>query len=360
MNHQDTKTRTHSLLNDRFLRACRCEPVDRVPVWLMRQAGRYMAEYRALRRQHSILEMIKSPDLAAEVTLQPIRAFDLDAAIIFADILTLLEPLGFDLTFEPGRGPVIGNPVRSSGDIDRLAEAGEACALPYTVEAVRRARNALAGRIPLIGFSGAPFTLACYAIEGGGSRDFLSARRFMFSHPAAWGKLMTRLSEAAAMYLRAQAGAGADALQLFDSWAGILGPRDFRTFLLPHVRDLVGSLADLGVPIIYFSTETAGCMPLLKATGASVIGVDWRTSLRDVRAQLGPGLAVQGNLDPSLLLSTPEAIRAAALAILEEAGHEPGFVFNLGHGIHKETPVAHVQVLVEAVRSFRPRGTEGS
>lgn len=340
--------------NDLFLRACRGEPVERVPVWLMRQAGRYMPEYRALRKQHSILEMIKTPDLAAEVTLQPIKAFDLDAAIIFADILPLLEPLGLDLSFEEGRGPVIGNPVRSGLDIERLAEPDEACALPYTVAAIGESRKALAGQVPLIGFSGAPFTLACYAIEGGGSADFLRARRFMHGDPEGWKQLMTRLAGAASIYLRAQAEAGADALQLFDSWAGVLSPRDFQAHVLPHVQKMIGSLADLDVPVIYFSTGTTGYLPLLKETGASVLSLDWRTSLDAARLQLGHGLALQGNLDPSVLLSTPGAVTAATGAILEEAGHEPGFIFNLGHGIHKETPVENVATLVETVRAFQP------
>jgi uroporphyrinogen decarboxylase len=344
------------LHNDLFLKACRREPVERVPIWLMRQAGRYMPVYRALRKQHSILEMIKNPDLACEVTLQPIEAFDLDAAIIFADILPLLEPLGFDLTFESGRGPVIGNPVRSVVDLDRLAPSGEGCALPFTVEAVRRTRSALAGRVPLIGFSGAPFTLFCYAIEGGGSSDFLSARRFLHAEPAAAQRLLRLLTEAAAVYLRAQIEAGADAVQLFDSWAGALGPQTYADQVLPHVRNLAASLADLDVPVIYFSTGTSAYLSLLKTTGARVISVDWRTSLREARSALGADLAVQGNLDPSILLATPEAVRAGARRVLEEAGPQPGFIFNLGHGIHKETPEDNVRVLVEAVRSSRPEG----
>ena len=338
----------------RFLRACRREPVDVTPIWLMRQAGRYMAEYRALRERYSILEMIKTPELAAEVTLQPIHAFDLDAAIIFADILTLLEAMGMPLDFVSGEGPVLGRPVRHADDVRALTAPDPEEKLAFTLEAIRMVRRELEGRLPLIGFSGAPFTLACYAIEGGGSREFLHTRRFMYEQPRLWHAWMEMLAKAIADYLRAQVEAGAQALQLFDSWVGLLGPRDYREFLLPHTHRILDGLRDLNVPLIHFGTGTAGLLPLLREAGGDVIGVDWRIDLDAAWRLLGDRVAVQGNLDPVLLACAPlDRIRAGADHILAQAANRPGHIFNLGHGVLKTTPPEHVAALVEHVHAHR-------
>ncbi len=343
--------------NDRFLRACRREPVDVTPIWLMRQAGRYMAEYRALRARYSILEMIKTPELAAEVTLQPIHAFDLDAAIIFADILTLLEAMGLPLDFVSGEGPVLSRPVRRDDDVRALAVPEPDEKLAFTLEAIRRVRRELDGRLPLIGFSGAPFTLACYAIEGGSSREFLHTRRFMYEQSRAWHALMEKLADGITRYLRAQAEAGAQALQLFDSWVGLLGPADYREYVLPHTQNIFEGLRDLDAPLIHFGTGTAGLLPLLREAGGSVIGVDWRIDLDAAWRLVGEEVAVQGNLDPMLLAcGAPEQICAQADRILAQAAGRPGHVFNLGHGILKITPPEHVAALIDHVHKKRLRG----
>lgn len=341
----------------RFLRACRREPVDVTPIWLMRQAGRYMAEYRALRKRYSILEMIKTPELAAEVTLQPLRVFDLDAAIIFADILTLLEAMGLPLEFVSGEGPVLGRPVRHADDVRALTVPDPNEKLAFTLEAIRMVRRELEGRLPLIGFSGAPFTLACYAIEGGGSREFLQPRRFMYAQPRLWHEWMEMLADAITRYLRAQVDAGAQALQLFDSWVGLLGPSDYREFVLPHTHRILEALRDLNVPVIHFGTGTAGLLPLLREAGGDVIGVDWRIDLDAAWRLLGEDVAVQGNLDPVLLACAPlDQIRAQADRILAQAAGRPGHIFNLGHGVLKTTTPEHVAALVEHVHAHRTGG----
>ena len=342
---------------DRFLKACRREAVDKTPIWLMRQAGRYMAEYRALRKQYPLLELIRDPDLAAEVTLQPVRAFDVDAAIIFSDILPVLEELGFNLSFVPGEGPVIDNPVRSASDVERRLPQPGRGRLDTTCEAIRRVCRELQGELPLIGFAGAPYTLACYAIEGGSSRDFLSARQFMREEPAAWRDLLDRIAATVSAYLQAQIEAGAQAVQLFDSWAGSLSPAEFNTSALPPVRAILDSLTPTGVPRIYFGTGTAGFLPDLKSSGADVIGLDWRVSLSWARSILGADIALQGNLDPTLLLAPPAVFRGQAQAILDDMAGQRGVVFNLGHGILKQTPVDHVRELVVFVHEY-PRRSE--
>jgi uroporphyrinogen decarboxylase len=335
---------------DRFLRACRREPVDRTPIWLMRQAGRYMPEYRALRERHTLLELVKTPELAVAVTLQPIEAFALDAAIIFADILPLLEGMGLDLEFAKGEGPVIHNPLRSVTDIDRLVDPAIEDSLGFTVEAVRLARRALDGRVPLIGFSGAPFTLASYAIEGGSSRNYTRAKGLMYSEPAAWHRLMSLLAERVGRYLAAQAAAGAQALQLFDSWAGALSPDDYRRYVAPHNRRALDLARATGVPVIHFATGTAGFLEDQAAAGADVLGVDWRIDLGTAWDRIGTERAIQGNLDPVLLLAPwPEVERGAAQVLTQAAGR-PGHIFNLGHGILPETPVDTVRRLVEWVQ----------
>jgi uroporphyrinogen decarboxylase len=333
-----------------FLRAARRQSVSRLPVWLMRQAGRYMPEYRALRSRHDILTMIRTPELATEVTLQPLNAFDLDAGIIFADILTLPMEMGLDLRFVAGEGPTFTNPIRAPADLARLQARPAAEALPYTLEAIRLTARTLDGRVPLIGFSGAPFTLACYAIQGEGSRDFHLAKSFMYREPAAWHALLERLADAVGDYLAAQAEAGAQALQLFDSWVGLLTPADYREYVLPHSARVFARVRErTAVPLIHFGTESATLLPLMREAGGDVIGVDWRLPLRDARALLGPDVTLQGNLDPCRLLGPEDGLRAAVRAVATEGARHPGYIFNLGHGIHKSTPPDHVRILVDEV-----------
>jgi uroporphyrinogen decarboxylase len=355
--------------SNRFLKACRREPVDRTPLWFMRQAGRYMPEYRALRARHGFLEMVKTPELAAEVTLQPIHAFELDAAIIYADILPPLEGMGLQLTYEQGEGPVIHNPLRTHADVAALAEPDPRETVGYTLDAIRLVQRELGGRVPLIGFSGAPFTLASYAIEGGGSREYRRTKRMMYSEPATWHLLMQKL---------AQLAAGADAIQLFDSWAGALAPNDYAEYVLPYVQQVIATIKggppttdhrpptteqvldglrssvvgrQSSIPVIYFGTDTAGLLGLLRQSGADVIGVDWRIALDDAWAQLGPGVAIQGNLDPHALFAPWPEIERRATDILNRAAGRPGHIFNLGHGILTETPVENVARLAEFVHS---------
>jgi uroporphyrinogen decarboxylase len=344
----------------RFLAACRCEPADTTPIWLMRQAGRYMAEYRALRQRYTILEMIKTPELACEVTLQPIRAFDLDAAIIFADILPPLAGMGLPLEFVAGEGPVIATPVRTAADIASLRVTPPEETLGFTLEAIRLVRRELDGRgLPLIGFSGAPFTLASYAIEGGSSRNFVHVKSLMMGEPALWAQLMEKLSEVVGHYLLAQARAGAQALQLFDSWVGALSPADYRASVLPYSRRAVEIARQAGVPIIHFGTDTGGMLSLLAAAGGDVVGVDWRMPLDVAWRQLGKGVAVQGNLDPVALFAPWPQLRERARHVLDAARSvgRPGHIFNLGHGILPETPVDNVRRLVDFVHEYPAGGT---
>jgi len=338
-------------MNDRFLRACRREPVDCTPIWLMRQAGRYLPEYRKLRERHSMLEAIKTPDVAVEITLQPMRRFDLDAAIIFGDILPPLESMGVEVRFTSGDGPAIMNPVRIAADVERLRVPVAEEIAPYTQEAIRLTSKELAGRVPLIGFSGAPFTLASYLVEGGFSRDYSLTKGLMYQEPAVWHGLMDKLSHLVGTYLRAQARAGAQALQLFDSWVGILSPADYREFVLPYSRRAIEMAGGEGTPVIHFTTGTAGMLELIREAGGDVIGIDWRTDLDSAWERLGANVSVQGNLDPVLLLApVPQLTRRAAL-VLDQAAGRPGHIFNLGHGVLPATPPDHVEALVEMVHS---------
>jgi len=337
-----------------FLRACRREPVPFTPVWLMRQAGRYTPEYRALRARHAFLELCKTPDLACEVTLQPVARLGVDAAILFADILLVLEPLGVGLEFARGDGPRILRPVQSADDVLRLKPVAVEEVLRFVFETVREVRRALGGRVPLIGFAGAPFTLASYLIEGGASREFLRTKRFMRAERPAWHSLMATLADMTSDYLNGQIAAGADAVQLFDSWVGALSPADYREFVLPHSRAAIGRLRP-DVPVIHFGTGTATLLPLMKEAGGHVIGLDWRVEIEATWDRLGHDVAVQGNLDPAVLLSDPAEIRREARAILDAVAGRPGHIFNLGHGIHQETPVDHVRVLVDAVHEMSAR-----
>ena len=341
-------------MNDRFLRACRREPVDCTPVWFMRQAGRYMEEYQTVRAKHSILEVCKTPELAAQVTLQPVERFPLDAAIIFADILLPLEPMGISLEFAEGEGPIIHNPVRDRAGVDRLRVTdGEE--LRFLEEAIRQTRSALAGRIPLIGFAGAPFTLASYVIEGGGSRSYVKTKQIMYGEPDAWHALMDKLAQVVTAYLRMQIQAGAQAVQLFDSWVGCLSPGDYAEYVLPHVRRVFEGLATEGVPTIHFGTGTATLLKLMRAAGGDVIGVDWRVPLDEAWAALGHDVAVQGNLDPVALFAPQHEIERRVEDIIKRAGHRPGHIFNLGHGILPKTPVDHVAATAELVHKLSQR-----
>lgn len=341
-------------MNDRFLRACRREPVDCTPVWFMRQAGRYMQEYQAVRAKHSILEVCKTPELAAQVTLQPIARFPLDAAIIFADILLPLEPMGLQVSFSEGEGPVIGNPVRDRAAVERLRITdGEE--LRYVEEAIRQARRMLNGKVPLIGFAGAPFTLASYAIEGGGSKSFITTKQFMYKEPEAWHRLMDKLARVVTGYLRCQIHAGAQAVQLFDSWVGCLSPGDYAEYVLPHVQLIFEGLQREQVPMIHFGTGTAGLLKLMREAGGTVIGVDWRIHLDEAWAMVGHDVAVQGNLDPVALFAPLHEIERRVEDILHRAGGRPGHIFNLGHGILPNTPVEHVAACAEFVHKLSQR-----
>jgi uroporphyrinogen decarboxylase len=319
----------------------------------MRQAGRYMPEYRAVRRRLGFLELCKTPDAAAEVTVTAAERLGVDAAIVFADILLVLEPLGVGLEYEGGDGPVIRRPVRTAADVDRLAHAPRD-ATGYVAEAVRRARAALPRSTPLIGFAGAPFTLATYLVEGGASRTYGHTKALLHGDPGAWDALMARLVDAVVDTLRAQIAAGADAVQVFDSWVGTLAPADYRARVLPHMRALFTALPP-DVPVIHFGTGTAGLLEAMRAAGGDVIGLDWRVDLDAAWARLGHDVAVQGNLDPAVLLAPVPEIRARAAAILGQAAGRPGHVFNLGHGVLPETPVDSVRALVDAVHELSQR-----
>jgi uroporphyrinogen decarboxylase len=341
---------TDPLLSSPFLRACRREPAEVTPIWLMRQAGRYMAEYRAIRSQVSFLDLCKRPELATEVTVTAAERLGVDAAILFADILLILEPLGLDLEFAKGEGPVIHNPVRTAAHVDRVKFLADVSSLHYVMEAVRSIRAALPTAMPLIGFAGAPFTLACYAIEGGGSRHYEQAKAFMYADPGAWDALMDRLTAATVRYLNAQAAAGAQALQVFDSWVGTLSPRDYARFVQPHMARLFAGL-DPAVPVIHFGTGTATLLELQRDAGGSVIGLDWRVELDQAWQRLGHDVAVQGNLDPVVLLSPIKEIETQTRHILAQAAGRPGHIFNLGHGILPQTPVENVRALIDIVHA---------
>lgn len=339
-------------MNDRFLRACRLEPVDATPIWFMRQAGRSFAAYRKLRERYGILELAKTPDLCAEVTLMPVDELGVDAAVVFADIMLPLEPMGVGLRIEPEVGPIIDRPIRSAADVAEL-RAFDPAAVSFTLDAIRLIRRELNGRAGVIGFSGAPFTLACYLIEGRPSRDFATAKAFMYREPLAWHDLMERLSVMVVAYLRAQVEAGADVVQLFDSWVGGLGPADYREFVQPHVRRIFASLAD--VPTIHFGTGTSALLELLAEAGGDVIGVDHRVSLADAWRRLGPERGIQGNLDSARLLAGWDATRVGAQVVLDEAASRRGHVFNLGHGVLPQTDTDLLRRLVDFVHEETAR-----
>lgn len=340
-------------MNDRFLRACRREPVDCTPIWLMRQAGRYMVEYRRLREKYSMLDIIRAPELAVQVTLQPVERFPVDAAIIFSDLLPVLIGMGVDLEYAAGEGPVIHNPLRSIADVEALRVSPPEESVPFVLEAIRMARRALDGKLPLIGFAGAPFTLANYLIEGGSSRDYRRTKLFMYREPAAWHTLMARLAELSGAFMAAQVQAGAQAVQLFDSWAGALSPADYRNYVLPYSSEAITTARSAGAPVIHFTTDTGGMLELVCDAGGDVIGVDWRVDLDKAWDRLGPDVAVQGNLDPAALFAPIPELERQAGEVLRRAAGRPGHIFNLGHGVLTETPVDHVQALIDYVHNWR-------
>jgi len=340
--------------NGRFLRACRCEPVDRVPVWIMRQAGRYLPEYRALRAKHDFLTLCTTPELAAEATMQPIRRFPLDAAILFSDILIPAAAMGCPVTFAPG--PQFERPICTAKDLDALHVPDPMEETGFVMEAIRILKRELGEGVPLIGFAGAPVTLATYMVEGGSSKQFDGLRRLLAEAPEVARRLLELLTRTTTDYLAAQIEAGADAVQLFDTWAGLLSPLDYETHAVPGLRRITGALRRYRVPIIYYVNGGGALLERMRTIGADVIGVDWRTPLDGARRTLGSKIAVQGNLDPCSLYAPPEEIERRVTWVLAEAGPSPGHIFNLGHGILPETPVEHVHAMIEAVHRHGRRG----
>jgi uroporphyrinogen decarboxylase len=342
-----------ALFDSPFMRACRREPTPYTPVWLMRQAGRYMESYRQIRARVSFLELCKTPDLAAEVTVDAVERLGVDAAIIFADILLILEPMGMQLEFSAGDGPVLHNPLQTAADVERLQEVDAAESLHFVMQAVRTARAALPPYLPLIGFTGAPFTLASYMIEGGSSRQYTRTKQFMYTQPQAWHALMGLLSRNVARYLNAQVAAGAQVVQVFDSWVGNLSPADYRAFVLPHSRDVIANVTP-GVPVIHYGTGTSALLELMREAGGDVIGVDFRVELDDAWRRLGD-VGIQGNLDPAVLFAERPYIRQRVREILRQAAGRAGHIFNLGHGVLPTTPVDNVRALVDDVHDLSAR-----
>jgi len=334
-----------------FVRACKSQTAARTPVWFMRQAGRYMKEYRAVRKQHSLLEICKNPQLAAEVTITAAEFLGVDAAIIFADLLLPLEVMGLDFHFAAGEGPVIAKPVRASEDVAHL-RTDRASELDYVSQAVSLVAKHFSGKLPVIGFCGAPFTLASYMIEGGGSRHYLHTKRMMYNSPAVWDELMRKLVAVTAEYSASQVSSGADVVQIFDSWVGCLSVEDYRRYVLPHAASLVKRLQKTGAPVIYFGTDSATLLPAMNETGADVIGLDWRIPLDIGWQTLHHRCAVQGNLDPVLLFADWKELKSRAEHILKLAAARPGHIFNLGHGILPETPVENVKNLARFVQEY--------
>lgn len=353
------------LRNSPFLRACHRERADHTPIWLMRQAGRYQREYREIREKVSFLELCKTPELAAQVTVMAVEQLGVDAAIIFADILLIVEPMGAGLAFNKGEGPSIARPVRGGQDVDCLKEVDVGESLSFVFDAIRITRRELRPNIPLIGFCGAPFTVASYLIEGGASREFVRTRAMMREDPAAWNALLERIVRASADYLNGQIAAGVQVVQIFDSWVGCLDEQEYRRFVLPHSQSLIRAVRP-GTPVIHFAPkrghsaflEKVECPLFLRAVreaGGDVIGLDWRTNLADAWASIGYDAGVQGNLDPNVLLTSPDEIRCQAKVILDQAAGRPGHIFNLGHGVLPSTPVDHAKALVEWVHEYSIR-----
>jgi uroporphyrinogen decarboxylase len=340
-------------MSSRFLDACRRRPTDVRPVWFMRQAGRYLKQYREIRSKHGILEICKRPDLAAAVTLQPVEILDVDAAIIFADLLLPVEVMGLKLRFAAGEGPVIENPVRTSSDVDSLS-ISNTDDLGYVGEAIQHVTKALAGKVPVVGFVGAPFTVASYAIEGGASRHFLRTKQMMYANETLWRRLMGKLVDVLGPFALMQVASGARAIQVFDSWAGALGPDDYVRFVAPYSRALIERIRSSGVPVIHFGTGAAGFFRELHAAGGDVMGVDWRVNIDQAWMDISYRSAIQGNLDPGALFAPLPELKAKVTELLKRTGSRPGHIFNTGHGLLPETPVDNVKALVQMVREFRP------
>ena len=344
---------TVAVASDRFLRACRLQPVDRTPVWFMRQAGRSQPEYRALRQRYTLLEICRHPELVAEVTLRPVQQMGVDAAVLFADITLPLEGIGVAFDLEDGRGPRIHHPIRSETEVAALRAFAQTPAVAAVLEGIRLARAASSA--PVIGFAGAPFTLASYLVEGAPSREFLLTKALMHQRPEVWRALLDRLAEMTAAYLILQVTAGVDAVQLFDSWVGCLSPTDYAAFAAPYTRAVCERVAHLGIPIIHFGTNTAGLLPLMAGAGGDVIGVDWRIALDDAWSRIGPARGIQGNLDPAVVLADPAVLESCAADVLGRAAGRPGHIFNLGHGVLPDTPQDHLRRLVDFVHAYEVR-----
>ncbi|MBM4139945.1 MAG: uroporphyrinogen decarboxylase [Nitrospira sp.] len=336
-------------MNDIFLRACRGEKVEYTPVWLMRQAGRYLPQYQAVRANIDFLALCKTPELAAEVTIQPVDILGVDAAILFSDILIPVEAMGMQLVFSDKDGPVFSEPIRNKSAVDRLIIPDAEVDMPFILESIKILREKLKNKVPLIGFSGAPFTLATYMIEGGGSRHFLQTKKMMFQNKRLFDYLMEKLTATLILYLSAQVKAGAQALQIFDTWAGMLSPIDYKNFALPYVKKIIYELKREGLPIIYFVNNCAGILHEVKKSGADIVGIDWRIDIADAIKKLGKKVVVQGNLDPCALFLSEEDIEERVKDILWKGEVARGHVFNLGHGVLPETPVKNVIALVKAV-----------
>jgi uroporphyrinogen decarboxylase len=346
------------LEGNRFIRACLRRPVDRTPVWFLRQAGRYMQEYREVRKFHTLVEICKQPDLAAEVTITAAEKLGVDAAIIFADLLLPLEPMGLDFEFQAGEGPVVHHPVRSAEEV-RALRTDRTADLAYVARAIEKVAAHFRERLGIIGFCGAPYTLASYMIEGGGSKNYIHTKRMMFGDTTAWRSLLDKLVVVLTEYCQMQVQAGADVIQIFDSWVGSLGLSDYRDYAFEASKRLVRAVQKMGVPVIYFGVETAGLLPEMAATGADVIGLDWRQPLDQGWRSVGPAHAVQGNLDPITLFAPLEVLELRVKEILRAAQGRPGHIFNLGHGIVPGTPVENVQAVVRMVHEFRLEKTNG-
>lgn len=342
-----------------FIKACKGQPVERTPIWIMRQAGRYMAEYREIRKKASFLEMCRTPELAAEVTLQPIDKLGVDAAILFSDILVLVEAMGIPLDFHENKGPILDFTIRNQADVDNLIIPDPYEKTPYVMDAIKILRRELEGRVPLIGFAGAPYTVGSYMIEGKTSKQFIEIKTLMFEQPQVMHNLLEKVTTSTIDYLKAQIEAGAQALQIFDSWAGSLAPRDFREFVLPYIQRMIKELkaapGGADIPIIYFAQGNPAILPLAKETGCDVVGVDWRIEIKDAIKMLGDDVGIQGNLDPTCLFLPPDKIKERAIEVLDQVGGRPGHIFNLGHGILPPTPVEHAQALVDAVQGYKLR-----
>lgn len=354
-------------MNDLFLRAARLEPTERTPIWMMRQAGRYLAEYRAIRAKHSFLEMCYTPELAVEVTLQPVELVGVDAAILFSDILVVFPGMGLDLEFQSGVGPIINNPVTCRDDVRRLRVADPVEDTGFVMETIRILRRELADKVPLIGFAGAPFTLASYAIEGRGTRDYERTKALMWGDPAAWDELMTKFADTVIAYLCAQIDAGAQAVQLFDSWVGYVAPWDYERFILPYSKKVLSAVkahgeraVEGGVPVIHFANGATSMLELVQQAGGDIIGVDWRLDMRKAVEQIDRRFGIQGNIDPVALFAPDDEIERQVVRILEAVGTRPGHIFNLGHGIHKTTDPEKARTLVRLVHEHSARIRSGA